>query len=148
AAAHELIRKLRGLTRISMRAHGSTRDRMNRVARDWVKDVPTRVLRELATRLGAPDVEPHDAELVVTLEGVPVHVLYDLRSAGSTSVQSTTVGVRSKDMPGPRLTWNFDIRRQTLDDAHNIAAGRTRDIVFDDPPFDDMFLVEAAPQDA
>lgn len=106
-----------------------------------------RALRELAKRIGT-DAEPRDAELVVTLDGVPVHVVYELRTLGSTSTKWTTVGVRSADMPGKRLAWNLNVRRQRPSDAQDIREGYLRDLVFDDPPFDDMFLVEAAPEDA
>jgi hypothetical protein len=109
---------------------------------------PLTPLRELASRFGVAQDAARDGAIAIAVDGLPVHVAYTLRSAGSTLTQWTTVGVKSSDMPGPHLTWHIAIRPTDGGDAGEVRAGRLRDIVLGDPPFDEAFLVEAAPEDA
>jgi hypothetical protein len=106
---------------------------------------PRGTLESLAVRLSA--APPVENELHATVNGVTIIVRYALRSAGSSSVKSTQLGVRARDLAGPSVRFFLDVRPAQAFEAAEVRSGRLRDIILGDPAFDDAFIVEAAPRD-
>jgi hypothetical protein len=109
--------------------------------------LPQDLVRTLAARFPGDTAKGSGAELSVLVEGLTVHVRFLLRERGSSSTQSTVIGVFARDIPGPALRWFVDIRLTNRIDEKDARAGRLRDVVVDDPAFDDAYIIEAAPDD-
>lgn len=94
---------------------------------------------ELAVALGG---EVHGSHVTGRAHGVDVAVVFTSRGTGSNSV-SWTYYEATLPTGYPLI---LDLRAHRWRDRSKIAAGEMVDIVFEEPTFDDRFLVEGAPE--